>query len=217
VVAFERGACVYDIECKPKAKVCPVPPSKVHQMEYVPRTEKNILAVSTEDGRILFYDTAGFGAETTDGDATNGDKPTTKSSSIPEATLIAQLGGPATNTKVRIKDFEILPVAEHSSESNAEIEGAFTYIITTGCSDGSIRIWSLLPEEFLAQQKNVAEGITPPIPQVGQMLAKYDTGNRITCLKAFVMTRRSEDESEESEPEANGGAQIESSSDDSDD
>ena len=37
-------------------------------------------------------------------------------------------------------------------------------------------------------------GKSPSIPQVGHLLAQYDTGNRITCLKAFVMNERSDDD-----------------------
>lgn len=57
-VGFERGAAVFGIDCKLKAKVIPSPRTKIHQMHYLNGMgEKNVLAVSTEDGRIMFWDT----------------------------------------------------------------------------------------------------------------------------------------------------------------
>ena len=41
----------------PKAIIRPSPPTKLHQMRVVPSGEEHsILAISTEDGRIIFYD-----------------------------------------------------------------------------------------------------------------------------------------------------------------
>jgi protein MAK11 len=211
VVAFERGAVVYDIDCVPKAKICPTPATKIHQLAYLPGSEENILAVSTEDGRILFYDTKGSEAEATNGASTNGDK-AMKGKVIPDASLVAQLGGRAVDISTRIKDFEILPVGEQ--ESNSHIEGAFSYVISTASSDGTIRIWSLLPEELHVEKEKPAEGVTTPVPQVGQILAKYETGNRITCLKAFVMIGAGDDDGAEMEGEENK-TEAESSDEDS--
>lgn len=212
VVAFERGAVVYDINCKPKAKIVPKPATKVHQMAYLPGSEENIVAISTEDGRILFYDTKGSGVDTTNGASTNGEKGT-KGKSIPEASLVAQLGGPAADIMTRIKDFQILAIGEQ--ESGTAIEGAFSYVISTASSDGTIRLWSLLPEELQAKLQTPAEGVTTPVVQVGQILAKYETGNRITCLKAFVMVRAGDDDGAETEVEEDK-TEAESSEDDSD-
>jgi protein MAK11 len=212
VVAFERGAVVYDIDCKPRAKIVPIPATKVHQLAYVPGSEENILAVSTEDGRILFYDTKGSEAEAANGVSTNGDK-ATKGKPIPDASLVAQLGGRAVDISTRIKDFEILAVGEQ--ESSTEIEGAFSYVIPTASSDGTIRLWSLLPEELHVEKESPAEGVTTPVPQVGQILAKYETGNRITCLKAFVMVGSGDDDGADTEGEAEK-TEAESSDEDSD-
>lgn len=215
-IAFERGAVVYDIDCKPKAKIVPVPATKVHQMAYVPGSEENIVAISTEDGRILFYDTKGSEAEST---TTNGEEKTTKEkTTIPEASLVAQLGGRAVDITTRIKDFQILAVGEQ--ESSTEIEGAFTYVISTASSDGTIRLWSLLPEELQVAEKLKAKeketvGATKSILQVGQILAKYETGNRITCLKAFVMVGAGDDDRAETEAEEEK-TEAESSDEDSD-
>lgn len=214
VIAFERGAVVYNIDCKPKAKIVPVPATKVHQMAYVPGSEENIMAISTEDGRILFYDTKGSEAEST---TTNGDN-ATKGKPIPEASLVAQLGGRSVDLTTRIKDFQIMAVGEQ--ESSTEIEGAFSYVISTASSDGTIRFWSLLPEELQVAEKLKAKeketaGATESILQVGQILAKYETGNRITCLKAFVMVGAGDDYGAETEAEEEK-TEAESSDEDSD-
>ena len=72
----------------------------------------------------------------------------------------------------------------------------------------------MLPGGEFELAEDLAEG---DIPQVGHLLAKYETGNRITCLKAFVMTSsRDEDVDEESDVEMNGGANESDSSSDSD-
>ncbi|KAF2429847.1 WD domain, G-beta repeat-containing protein [Tothia fuscella] len=198
VVGFERGACVYDIESKPKAKLCPSPLTKIHQMHYVPGMKKNILAVSTEDGRILFYNTSPEAiAEEKHADI---EEKYAKLPPIPEANLIVQLGGKTGGLTTRIKDFEILILPQEQGQPTKSI------IITAG-SDGTVRLWFLLFEElFMNQQKTTI--------QVGQVLAKYDTGNRITCLKAFVMTHNGDLEEGESEGEFKGldGDDVESSS-----
>jgi protein MAK11 len=200
VVGFERGVCVYNIECKIKAKIYPQPATKVHQMHYVPRREANILAASTEDGRILFYSTAVEAQK--EETATNGEKKTT--SPIPEATLIAQLGGRSKGVESRIKDFEILSLSDYDSDKETIQDLPSAYLVATGSSDGSIRLWSLLPEELDDQTNGNEKGKGVKIAQVGRLLARYETGNRITCLKAFVMTGSGKDEDIEDEDEWGG-------------
>jgi protein MAK11 len=196
-VGFERGACIYNIDCKPKAKVCPTPLTKVHQMHYVPDTEVNVLAVSTEDGRILFYNTS-----PEEIGSVNDEGKTSNSQAVPEATLIAQLGGQAGGLTTRIKDFEILNIQQDDNQPTK------TIIVTAG-SDGTVRLWFLHLEELQTQSEEDSA-----VLQVGQVLATYETANRITCLKAFVMTNGAEEDvAEESEMEVNGAAE---SSDDSD-
>jgi protein MAK11 len=198
-VGFERGACIYNIDCKPKAKICPSPLTKVHQMHYVPGTDTRVLAVSTEDGKILFYNT--------DPDLyPNGkaEERSSKSQAIPGAKLIAQLGGSAGGLTTRIKDFEILNIQLKDNQPTK------TIVVTAG-SDGTVRLWFLHLEELQSQSE---EGSA--ILQVGQLLAKYETANRITCLKAFVMTEGTEEDvAEESEMDVNGAADSSEDSDES--
>jgi protein MAK11 len=212
VVAFERGACVYDMDCKVKSKVCPRPVSKVHQMSYVPGVDGNVLAISTEDGRILFFNTEVHGADAGDGDD-NEEPSKRKKTEIPEAQLLAQMGGRAMGISSRIKDFTIL-----SGKSDGEDipEGAArSLIFVTGSSDGTIRLWSLSTGELDVAREGATKEKTP---QVGHLLAQYETGNRITCLKAFVMNERTDAVVEESEVEFGGfGSEGEDDDNESDD
>jgi len=150
----------------------------------------DILAVSTEDGRILFYST------TLTGEAEKGNNEAEPS--IPNAQPIGQIGGSLDDFKGRIKDFEILnlPAVGNATDS---------LLIVAGSSDGMIRLWILEPAQFMFANANLDESHTsdlnklpkvnseanalkvPSLPQVGRLLGTYETGNRITCLKAFVM------------------------------
>jgi protein MAK11 len=196
-VGFERGVCVYNIDCKPKARICPTPLTKIHQLHYVPGLDSNVLAVSTEDGRILFYNTS-------PGEAAKSESPS-KLQAIPEATIIAQLGGSTGGLTTRIKDFEILNIPQDDGQPTK------TIIVTAG-SDGTVQLWFLHLEELLSQTEE-----SSTVFQVGQILASYETANRITCLKAFVMTENTEvDGAEAPELELNGVAESSEDSDDSD-
>ena len=147
---------------------------------------KDILAVSTEDGRILFYSTI----------VTSNSKSTAPSSrpEIPICEAVGQLGGAAEGLTSRIKDFEILSQPDSQS-----------MLVVTGSSDGAIRLW-LLDQAELTDKSSVLEGSmenayespsdvghvnangVSTITQVGSLLGSYEAGNRITCLKAFVMS-----------------------------
>lgn len=151
-------------------------------------TSNDVLAVSTEDGRVLFYSTTQFSQlESTESDS----KP-----DIPICTSIGQLGGAAENVTTRIKDFEILRMPESQS-----------LVAVTGSSDGAIRLWMLheaaIADGSSVQTKSMDDAIRTPekaaavppssngamITQVGSLLGTYEAGNRITCLRAFVMSQ----------------------------
>ncbi|EPE33420.1 Putative isomerase YbhE [Glarea lozoyensis ATCC 20868] len=191
-VGFDKGAVVYGMDSKPKCKVVPKPRNtkqkwvKVHQMCYLQVDEEKdiqILAVSTEDGRILFYST-----RPDDLEAAASEK------SLPAAKLIAILDAdisppdPKSTTdsaSTRIKDFTILPLPNK------------TFIIPTARSDGTIQIFSVSPEDLLPS--SVSEPKT-----VGKSLGSIKTGNRITCLKAFVMLPKYQGEEGEDGDEFEG-------------
>ncbi|KAI8936006.1 hypothetical protein NX059_007509 [Plenodomus lindquistii] len=177
-VGFERGVVVFTIDSKPKGKIVPMPRTKIHQMHYLPsKTHPAILLVSTEDGRILLYDTNTTVAS---------EEPTTEKSkeNIPSSRLVAQIGGPAAGMTGRVKDFEIIPTSTGS------------YIIVTGSSDGTVRFWALDEGELKDDaDAGKAKGFTAL--QIGKLLGLYSTGTRITCLKAFAMTGKADLEEEE--------------------
>ncbi|MCJ1471841.1 hypothetical protein MMC13_000482 [Lambiella insularis] len=197
VVGFESGAVVFGMDSKPKCRVMPSPITKIHQIRYVfPEVNdgqiSDLLAVSTEDGRIVFYSTSV--TKTLEEDSNRG-------SSIPMCVPIGQLGGKNTASTVRIKDFEILASAgQNESDPKA--------CVITASSDGSIRIWNLARTDFktnvqdtngtsehLQSEKPPSNGHSKDTnglqeggtPQCGTLLGTYETGNRITCLKAFTM------------------------------
>lgn len=177
-VAFERGIVVFSIDSKPKVKIVPSPRTKIHQMHYLPvESHPATLLVSTEDGRILLYDTNSTSTnETSEAEKSKDD--------IPASRLVAQIGGPAAGMTGRVKDFEILPLSESS------------FLVITGSSDGTVRFWSLNINELEdSADASKAKGFTAL--QVGTLLASYSTSTRITCLRAFTMTGKPDDEEEE--------------------
>ncbi|OJD25109.1 hypothetical protein ACJ73_03521 [Blastomyces percursus] len=221
-VAFERGAVVFGIDSVPMRVLLPSPRTKLHQMKYIDigmssGNKRELLALSTEDGRILFYSTktsaqALFIAESNK-DAT---KP-----SLPAAQLIAQLGGKDHDQASRIKDFEALPIKAQGCNDNK------TFLVVTSSSDGAVKLWMLNEAEFPAaiedggssgkekdksdsrSQKNgisstsararASASASSAVAQVGKLLGTYESGNRITCMKAFVMLEPAAGELNESD------------------
>lgn len=189
-VAFDRDVLVFGMDSKVRCRVMPDIRTKVHQLVYIKldaAKESTILAVSTEDGRVLFFSTA---PEDLDKD------PEKK---LPRAKFLAQVGGKEAGVAGRVKDFKIL-----QTKDAPEV----LYIVSAS-SDGKLRLWEV-PRASLGAKKAEEN------KQVGKLLGSYETQNRITCIEAFVMIPRpdgveeSEDEDEPEEDEAD-------SSDDSDD
>jgi protein MAK11 len=174
-VGFERGIVVFSIDSKPRAKIVPLPRTKIHQMHYLPsEAGPCTLLVSTEDGRVLIYDTTS--TSSSEAEKANDD--------IPSCKLIAQIGGPAAGMTGRVKDFEIVPVSQTS------------FLIVTGSSDGTVRFWALDAKELSdGGVAGEAKGFTAL--QVGKLLGEYSTSTRITCLKAFIMTGTPDEVEEE--------------------
>lgn len=178
VVGFERGAAVFGIDSKPRAVIRPAPATKLHQIRLVPSTEgseSSLLAVSTEDGRVLFYDIAAIeGAEDT--------------SKLPQSRCITQLGGPAAGIGGRVKDFEIVKIAED-----------LPLLLVTASSDGAIRLWAVEHDDLKDE--------TPPSDerkQVGRLVAVQETGERITCLGVFPLDGKSTDDEDDDGEEFEG-------------
>jgi protein MAK11 len=160
---------------------------------------EELLALSTEDGRVIFYSTKRLQKAADDDE-----------SPIPYAEAVAELGGRTSGFPGRVKDFEILNVGEESAAQKGDL------LVVTGNSEGVVRVWMLRAKDLIRNTKekptsdDKSEGSGNL--QVGKLLNVYETGNRITCLKAFVMLppdpstsddfdESSEDEIEEEEDE----------------
>jgi protein MAK11 len=204
VVAFERGVVVFGEDSKPKCRLLPQPLTKVHQMCYRrfgsdTEDTNDLLAVSTEDGRILFYSTGTLKQQKGSSDHTN-------ETAIPDAKLIARLSGKDAGVTGRIKDFDIIDLPS-STEHDP------TSFIVTASSDGSVRIWQFTLDDIVG--KSSGQETQGTITQIGKLIGTYETGSRITCLKAFLMRpSRSEEGLSEFEGLTDNGEDI-SSSDDS--
>ncbi|KAJ5614255.1 hypothetical protein N7528_007909 [Penicillium herquei] len=170
-VAFEWGVAVFGIDSTPKCRALPAPRSKVHQMKYVSRpagdATEDLLAVSTEDGRVIFYSTQELQKPEEEDEST-----------IPHATPVAQVGGKQAGFPGRIKDFDVLSLEDQPKEVRDGV------VVVTGNSDGVVRIWNVASKELVPAKKSKGQDT---IPQVGNLLTTYETGNRITCLASFVM------------------------------
>jgi protein MAK11 len=196
-VAFDRDVVVFGMDSLPRCRLMGAERTKVHEIEYLKlggEADESLLAVSTEDGRVLFFSTRKE-------DLSEAEEPKDgKKAVLPGAKLVAQLGGKEAGVTSRVKDFKFLAV-------DAE-DGARIWYVITGSSDGKLRVWKLEATEL---------DVTDEKKQVGALLGAYDTQNRITCVEAFVMIPRpegvedSEDEFDDDEDEAQDGGSGEDS------
>ncbi|KAL9007111.1 MAG: hypothetical protein Q9188_000146 [Gyalolechia gomerana] len=233
VVGFEKAAVVFglvsvtsdpDAKCpklidqdsKPKSIAAPSPRSKIHQLRYIDlgiddQTSSNILAVSTEDGRIIFF--------STNFTVTRKPEASDETHTVPISPVLGAIGGEVDGPKNRIKDFEVLKVPGNGDSPRI--------LIVTSSSEGSIRVWQIDLLARMAQIhssahiKNPSEDLTSHYEgsttskatlQVGHLLGEYETGNRITCLKAFIMAGKPEKGGDSHSPlvDTNGGTEYKS-------
>ncbi|KAL8655706.1 MAG: hypothetical protein Q9210_000728 [Variospora velana] len=214
VVGFEKGAVVFGLvsasfvperlhvdginkDSKPKGIVKISPSSKIHQVRYVDHGNNdqigpNVLAVSTENGRVMFF--------STNPASIRNSASSDLGHQLPICPVIGEIGSEGGDSKSRVKDFVILNTTADGSSSMPRL-------LVTASSEGLIIIWSL----NLAQSASFNRPASPSksinggpdggpsdqvvsaiVPQVGRLLGKYETGNRITCLKAFIMTEAAE-------------------------
>ncbi|KAL4736865.1 WD40-repeat-containing domain protein, partial [Aspergillus similis] len=195
-VAFEWGAVLFGIDSTPICRVLPGPRSKLHEIKYISVGDDELLAVSTEDGRVIFYSTRNVRK------ADEGDD-----SSIPYAEPVAQLGGRSQGYPGRVKSFEMLSLKGQPGVNGDD------FAVVTANSEGVVRVWRLLGAQLrnaVAKKSTDTKDI-----QVGKFLSSYETGNRITCLKAFVMMPTEEPTLEDYES-SDGESEDVSSSEESD-
>ncbi|KAJ5973581.1 hypothetical protein N7481_010791 [Penicillium waksmanii] len=204
-VAFEWGAVVFGVDSEPKCRVLPEPRSKVHEMKYVPRSAENdktgdLLAVSTEDGRVIFYSTTELQQVEDE-----------EESKIPYATPVAQIGGKQAGFPGRVKDFTVLSLEGQAKDIRDD------FLVVTGNSEGIVRIWKVDGKNLATPKKTKGskKSKDTAIPQIGNLVSTYETGNRITCLASFIMLP-AEDPSNlfDSEEESDEEEEEESDSDD---
>ena len=204
VVGFERGAVVFGLDSRPKSTVLPSPLTKLHKACYLPLSSP-VLALATEDGRILFYDT--------NAESETNQSPSASAAVPPSARFLAQLGGPAAGLVNRVKDFVVLPVEDDSGEEAglnsktmdaAKGVSASQFIIAVAHSNGQLRLWALSASAL--RDTAASDGSLPTAKdsgfttrQIGRLVGVYETGVRITCLAAFIMDGVAPDGEEEAE------------------
>lgn len=193
-LGFDRDVVVFGMDCQPRCRAMGDIKTKIHQFSYVDlgneeEEEETVLAVSTEDGRVLFFDTAEESA-----------KPPAEGKTLPTARFVAQLGGKEARCSGRVKDFTVLAVEDVIGKRG-------WYVVTAG-SDGLLRVWKLENKDLVGQKHEEGK-------RVGNLLGTYGTQNRITCLEAFVMIPKP-DGAEESEYEFDDSEDNDDSDEDSD-
>ncbi|KAI1395702.1 WD40 repeat-like protein [Hypoxylon fuscum] len=172
-VGFDRDALVFGMDSTPKCRVMPEPKRKIHEICYVTIdavSDSSLLAVSTEDGRILFFST-----KSEDLTPTTSTEEKAKAS-LPAAKLVAQVGGKDAGVSGRIKDFAVVKVPGKAGEEDL--------VIAAGSSDGKLRIFKLAIADLKGEKSKTKT--------VGKLLGTYETQNRITCVEAFKMIPRPE-------------------------
>ncbi|KAK3374884.1 WD40-repeat-containing domain protein [Podospora didyma] len=175
-VGFDRDILVFGMDCKPRCRVMGDINTKIHEFSYIETGagDETVLAVSTEDGRILLFSTDKEGLTAPRPPKENEKFPPTLST----AKLVAQLGGKEAGVVGRMKDFTVLPVENE--------EGQRLWYVVTGSSDGKLRVWQLQGGDIRVP------GGDEKSRQVGKLLATYETQNRVTCVEAFIMIPRPE-------------------------
>ncbi|KAF1987698.1 WD40 repeat-like protein [Aulographum hederae CBS 113979] len=216
IVGFERGAVVFDLESIPKARIVPSLRTRIQQMHYLPTAAaENVIAVSTDDGRVLFYSTKEVEPAPEDEVIVVNGK-ISKSKPLPFCKLLGEIGATTLESSGRIKDFEILPVPSDSDDSIKQL------IILTASSSGTVNIWLVETADLSlsggadGESKPEEDGV-PTTKQISRLLGVQGNGGRITCLKAFVMTGSAPDDIAAAEADAVNGAEEEDSSSGSED
>ncbi|KIH90169.1 protein MAK11 [Sporothrix brasiliensis 5110] len=211
-IGFDRNVVVFGMDSLPRCKVLSDALTKTHDFCYVevgddpdaPAADKaglfSLLAVATEDGRILLCSTRNEDLVAAPASATPGNdkKAATAAAPLPSGRLIGQLGGNATGVTGRVKAFKILPVLEPvdgaAKGDKKRLQKAWYVVSAT--STGMLRVWKITGQELRRAYKNSTAISASGSPlaakpkQLGTLLGAYQTPDRITCVEAFVMIPR---------------------------
>lgn len=132
-IAFERGVVIFGQDSKPKGVLLPAESTKIHQIAYFTASEgQEYIALSSEDGRILFFNAA---------------VPDQSSKDLPVIHPIAYIGGKQQSISNRIKDFQILDISKH---------GYAGQLVAIGCSNGDVRLLTFKSSELANPASNGA-------------------------------------------------------------
>ncbi|OAA38602.1 WD40/YVTN repeat-like-containing domain protein [Metarhizium rileyi] len=194
-VGFDRDVVVFGMDSVPKCRVMTGQRTKVHQFTYVTADETSLLAVATEDGRVLFFSTK-------DDDLSPPVEVNGKKGALSSAKLVSFVGGKAEGISGRIKDIIILP---------SGVNQGVSYLVGAS-SEGKVRVWTLQAKDLVAAAAKSKTGEKP----IGNLVGTFESQNRITCLTGYVMIPRPEG-AEESEDEALESEAAEDNDDDDDD
>ncbi|KAK4929627.1 Protein mak11 [Elasticomyces elasticus] len=127
-ISFERGVLVFGQDSKARCTILPQPLTKVHHIDYFSvDAEHELLAVSTENGRMFFYSTQSI---------------TDNGKELPMLPPQSYTGGSDMGIKSRIKDFTILDLTSHGFEG---------VCLIIGCSDGNVSLITIPREQFSKQ------------------------------------------------------------------
>ncbi|PHH87953.1 hypothetical protein CDD83_8202 [Cordyceps sp. RAO-2017] len=209
-VGFDRDLVVFGMDSVPRCRVMPTPEgasaasrTKIHQACYVAVDDAaagpTLLAVSTEDGRVLFFSTRAADLSDPERGEEAGKAPQQR---LRLARLVAHVGGREAGVTGRVKDFAVVRGA-----------GGALYLVAAG-SEGKVRVWRIGAGELLRA------GAEKRAKAVGRLLGTYETQNRITCMAAFLMIARPdgvEDSSDEEEDDDDEDEDEDEDEDDDDD
>lgn len=197
-IGFDRDVVVFDMGGEPKCRIMEEARTKIHQVCYFSIGEededsrKTLLALSTEDGRIIFSSTA------TDHLSPIADA---KGTMAPKRALTAgHLGGRDAGVTMRIKDFTI-------------VRSGSTLYVLGGSSDGTIRLWAVAES---ALRGACDSGSSKKGGEIGKLIGTYKTDNRVTCMTGYLMIANPEGVDDEDDFEGFGDEDNEEDDEDRD-
>jgi protein MAK11 len=155
--------------------------------------EEEVLAVSTEDGRVLFY--------------------AATAQEVDNPVLLGTLGGRSLGMPGRVKDFSVASQGGKLFVVTAGSDGVVR--VFDLCGEGSgIEIGEdemEVTKKTKVEEKKKEEGDR----QVGRLVGVYETARRITCMATMIMEEGAEGEAEDEEMAEASEEETESSDEES--